>query len=182
MWRPRMQRVAIFIDGSNLVGNLQKRGWPAFIDLDHLTSKLVKDGRLVYLLYGFSSPHPTKVPESVRIDQQRYHDTLRRMPHISLGEGWRSPPDFDEKAVDVKLAISLVMMARNNNYDIAYLITADSDLAPAVDVVRQIGKEVVLVYFWDKDRPKHERRYPHRLAQAATDRIAFKRTWARPYT
>lgn len=176
-----MQRVAIFIDGSNLVGNLQKRGWPAFIDLGNLASKLVKDGHLVHLLYGFSSPHPVKVPKSIQLEQQRYHDKLRTMPHISLGEGWRSPPNFDEKAVDVKLAISLVMMARNNNYDIAYLITADSDLAPAVDMVKQIGKKVVLVYFWDKDRPKDERRYPHRLAQAASDKTPFKKKWARPY-
>ena len=27
-----MPNAAIYIDGSNLVGNLQRRGWPAFID------------------------------------------------------------------------------------------------------------------------------------------------------
>ena len=174
-----MGNVAVYIDGSNLVGNLQKRGWPAFIDLDYLASILVENDKLVYLLYTFSSPHP-KVPEDIRLDQQRYHDILRTKPNISLGEGWRPPPDYEEKAVDVILAINLVMMARNNDYDVAYLITGDSDLTPAVEMVRQIGKEVILIYFWDKIRPKEERRFSFRLARAANSKIGFKKKWARP--
>ena len=173
------RNAAVYIDGSNLVGNLQKRGWSHFIDLDYLARMLVENDRLVHLLYTFSSPHP-KIPEPIRLDQQRYHDILRTMSGISLGEGWRSPPDYEEKAVDVKLAINLVMMARNNDYDVAYLVTGDSDLAPAVDMVRQIGKEVVFVYFYDMYLPKAERRFSYRLAQAANRKIAFKKEWARP--
>jgi len=174
-----MRNAAVYIDGSSLVSNLQKRGWPAFIDLDYLARILVKDDKLVDILYTFSSSHP-KVPEDIRLEQQRYHDTLRTMPNISLGEGWRPPPDYEEKAVDVILAINLVLKARNNDYDIVYLVTGDSDFAPAVEMVRQIGKEVVLIYFWDKCKPKEEQRFPHRLAQVASDKIGFRKKWARP--
>ena len=178
--RSPMRNAAIYIDGSNLVNNLQQRGWPAFIDLDYLAEKLVSNDKLVHILYSFSSPHPTKVPEDIKIEQQRYHDILRTIPSISLGEGWRSPPDYLEKAVDVILAINFVMMARNNNYDVAYLITSDSDLAPAVDMVREIGKEVVYVYFYDKYLPKEKRRFSGRLNQAANRNKAFEKNWARP--
>ncbi len=154
-----MQNAAVYIDGSNMVSNLQERSWPAFIDLEYLAEQLVDNDKLVYNFYSFSSPHPTKVPENVRREQQRYHDKLRTMPSISLGEGWRSPPNYLEKAVDVKLALNLVMMARNNDYDVAYLITNDSDLAPAVDMVRQIGKKIVYVYFYDMYLPKEKRRF-----------------------
>jgi len=174
-----MPNAAIYIDGSNLVGNLQRRGWPAFIDLDYLAGKLVNNDTLVHIFYSFSSPHPD-VPEDIKIEQQRYHDILRTMPSVSLGEGWRSPPDYVEKAVDVKLAINLVMMARNNDYDVAYLITSDSDLVPAVDMVRDIGKEVVYVYFYDKHLLREERRFSFRLSQAASSKEAFKKDWARP--
>ncbi len=177
--RPQMQKVAVYIDGSNLVSNLQQRGWPAFIDLNYLAGKLAKGDKLVHLLYTFSAPHPN-VPEDIRLDQQRYHDILRTIPDISLGEGWRSPPSYDEKAVDVKLAINLVIMSRNNDYDVAYLITGDSDLAPAVDMVRQIGKEVVFVYFDDRYMPKEKQRFSYRLEQAANRKISFKKKWARP--
>jgi len=174
-----MQKVAVYIDGSNLVGNLRKRGWPAFIDLDYLARKLVKDDNLVHLLYTLSSPHP-KVPEDIQLEQQRYHDILRTVSGISLGEGWRPPPNYEEKACDVILAINLVLMARNDNYDIAYLITGDSDLTPAVEMVRQIGKEIVLVYFWDKYLPKDEQRFSYKLARAASNKMGFKKKWARP--
>ena len=176
--KPPMRNAAIYIDGTNLVSSLQQRGWPAFIDLDYLAGKLVNNDKLVHIFYSFSSPHP-KVPTDIKIEQQRYHDVLRTMPSISLGEGWRSPPDYLEKAVDVKLAINLVMMARNNDYDVAYLITGDSDLVPAVDMVRDIGKEVVYVYFYDKYLPKKQRRFSFRLSQAANSKEAFKKDWAR---
>ena len=179
LFKSLMQKnTAIFIDGSNLVGSLQRRGWPAFIDLDYLAEKLVEIDKLVYLFYSFSSPHPD-ILEDIKIEQQRYHDILRTIPSISLGEGWRSPPDYEEKAVDVKLAINLVMMARNNDYDVAYLITSDSDLVPAVDMVRDIGKEVVYVYFYDKHLPKERRRFSWRLSQAANSKGGFKKGWAR---
>lgn len=173
-----MANAALFIDGSNLVSNLQKRGWPAFIDIGYLAEKLVKNDRVVYLLYTFSPPHPN-LPSEIRRDQQRYHDILRMVPDISLGEGWRPPPDYEEKAVDVILAINMVLMACNNDYDVAYLVSGDSDFAPAVEMIRQIGKEVVLVYFWDKDRPKEERRFSYRLAKAATSKVGFKKKWAK---
>lgn len=176
--KPPMRNAAIYIDGTNLVSSLQQRGWPAFIDLDYLAGKLVNKDKLVHIFYSFSSPHP-KVPEDIKREQQRYHDILRTMPSISLGEGWRSPPNYLEKAVDVKLAINLVMMARNNDYDVAYLITGDSDLVPAVDMVREIGKEVVYVYFYDKHLPKERRRFSWRLSQAANSKWGFKKNWAR---
>ena len=177
--KPPMRNAAIYIDGTNLVSSLQQRGWPAFIDLDYLAGKLVNNDTLVHIFYSFSSPHPD-VPEDIKIEQQRYHDILRTMPSVSLGEGWRSPPDYVEKAVDVKLAINLVMMARNNDYDVAYLVTSDSDLAPAVDMVREIGKEVVYVYFYDKYLPREKRRFSGRLNQAANRNKAFEKNWARP--
>jgi len=173
-----MRNSAVFIDGSNLVSNLQKRGWPAFIDVGYLAENLIKSDKLMYVLYTFSTPHPN-VPEEIRRDQQRYHDILRTMPGISVGEGWRAPPHYEEKAVDVMLAINMVLMARNDDYDVAYLVSGDSDLAPAVEMVRQIGKAVVLVYFWDKNKPKNERRFSYRLARAASGKIGFKKKWAR---
>ena len=73
--RTPMRNAAVYIDGSNLVSNLQQRAWPAFIDLDYLAVKLVNNYKLVHIYYSFSSPHP-KVPTDIKIEQQRYHDIL----------------------------------------------------------------------------------------------------------
>jgi len=47
-----------------------------------------------------------------------------------------------EKAVDVQLALDMVIMAERDEYDTAYLLSADGDLTPAVEFVRSSGRRV----------------------------------------
>lgn len=47
-----------------------------------------------------------------------------------------------EKAVDVMLAVDMVMMAQRGEYDAAYLLSADGDFTPAVSAVTALGKRV----------------------------------------
>lgn len=49
---------------------------------------------------------------------------------------------YVEKAVDVFLAVDLVTMAINNEYDAAYLLSADGDFTPAVEAARNLNKKV----------------------------------------
>ena len=50
-----------------------------------------------------------------------------------------------EKAVDVMLAVDLVVWAERNCFDAAYLLSADGDFTPAVEHVRSLGKKVYAV-------------------------------------
>lgn len=50
-----------------------------------------------------------------------------------------------EKAVDVNLAVDLVVMAERNEFDAAYLLSADGDFTPAVAAVRAHDKKVYVV-------------------------------------
>lgn len=52
-----------------------------------------------------------------------------------------------EKGVDVKMATDLIVGAIDDRYDIAVLVSSDSDLIPAVDWVRSRGKKVEYVGF-----------------------------------
>lgn len=54
-----------------------------------------------------------------------------------------------EKAVDVKLATDLIML--RDNYDVAVIVSGDQDYVPAVQVVKDAGKQVVNVAFERKD-------------------------------
>lgn len=47
-----------------------------------------------------------------------------------------------EKAVDVMLAVDMVVMAERDEYDAAYLLSADGDFTPAVEAVRAHDKKV----------------------------------------
>ncbi|MEA2161936.1 MAG: hypothetical protein QOK37_63 [Thermoanaerobaculia bacterium] len=49
---------------------------------------------------------------------------------------------YVEKAVDVSLAVDLVTMAARDQYDCAYILSADGDFTPAIAFVRSLGKKV----------------------------------------
>lgn len=71
-----------------------------------------------------------------RIDPQVYRDLYR----IAMS-GTRAAT-YVEKAVDVQLAVDLVVMAERDEFDAAYLLSADGDFTPAVAAVRAHAKRI----------------------------------------
>jgi uncharacterized LabA/DUF88 family protein len=61
----------------------------------------------------------------------------------NCGHTW---PDHEEKESDVNLALHLLNDAKDGRVDVAYLLTCDSDLAPAVRLVRQFAPTIELVH------------------------------------
>ena len=45
----------------------------------------------------------------------------------------------------MRLAVEMIRFARRNKYDIAYLVSSDTDLVAAVEEVQSIGKTVQYV-------------------------------------
>lgn len=74
-----------------------------------------------------------------RIDSRIYHEL------VALGTKHRKARVMVEKAVDVMLAVDLVVMAERNEYDTAYVLSADGDFTHAVQFVRGMGKRVFAV-------------------------------------
>ncbi len=72
----------------------------------------------------------------VRIDSAIYRELVRRI------SARRRVPVFKEKGVDVALACDAVRYGIENRYELAYLISNDGDLRPAVDIVRSYNKKV----------------------------------------
>ena len=54
---------------------------------------------------------------------------------------------YHEKGVDVKLAVDLLVGAYDNLYDVAILISSDTDLIPAIKKVKHLGKRVEYIGF-----------------------------------
>ena len=54
----------------------------------------------------------------------------------------QSVPYYVEKQVDVRIAVDLVGQAWRDEYDSAYLLSADGDFVPAVREARSLGKKV----------------------------------------
>ncbi len=54
---------------------------------------------------------------------------------------------YREKGIDVKLATDLIVGSIDDQYDVAVVVSSDTDLIPAIDCVRNRGKKVEYVGF-----------------------------------
>lgn len=71
-----------------------------------------------------------------RIDKQVFQRLL------SMANAQTQSTILVEKAVDVMLAVDLVVMAERDTYDTAYILSADGDYTPAVHHARGLNKKV----------------------------------------
>jgi len=77
-------------------------------------------------------------------DQQRlFKELIRQNIEIILGQLIQHRDGtYHEKGVDVRLAVEMIRLARQDKYDIAYLLSSDTDLVPAVEEVLSFNKKV----------------------------------------
>ncbi|MCW4048849.1 MAG: NYN domain-containing protein [Candidatus Bathyarchaeota archaeon] len=81
-----------------------------------------------------------------------YHDKLRMMRDVQV----KTIPmiksskqgGYKQKGIDTLIAIDMLSKAYENHYDVAYLLTGDSDLIPVINAVKDdAGKKVHGIYF-----------------------------------
>lgn len=111
---------------------------------------LAESNKLVesrYYLGAVKQEKKNKKSQKLYAKQQKLFSALDRQGIIlSLGKIIRHPDKtYHEKGVDVKLAVEMIKFARQDKYDIAYLLSSDTDLVPAVKEVHFFGKEVQYV-------------------------------------
>ena len=141
-------RVAIFIDGSNLYHALRSNLGRYDLNFAEFASKLCGERRLFRVYYYNVLQDPAQRAEGHR-EQQEFLNALRETPYLEvrlggtkLAQGVRV-----EKGIDVMLATDLLHFAWINLYDIAVLVSGDSDFAYALQAVKNMGKHVEVAYF-----------------------------------
>ena len=149
------ERVAIFIDGSNLYHSLKNTFKKTNLDFEAFCKKLVGRRKLVRIYYYNAAVDQTK--EKMRYqDQQRFFRQIARVPYLEVKlsrliyhHGWPSVPPY-EKGLDVQLATDMLVQCSRDNYDVAVLVSGDSDFAPAVQAVKDEGKHIEIVLIGPK--------------------------------
>jgi uncharacterized LabA/DUF88 family protein len=141
-------RVAIFIDGSNLYHALRSNLGRYDLNFAEFASKLCGPRRLFRVYYYNVLQDPSQRAEGHR-EQQEFLNALRETPYLEvrlggtkLAQGVRV-----EKGIDVMLATDLLHFAWINLYDIAVLVSGDADFAYALQAVKNMGKHVEVAYF-----------------------------------
>ena len=151
-----MDRICIFIDGSNFYHALAEAEKPKSIDFGKLSLALTGLDRKHVQTYYYNTPlpHPDsrdrdcKVKESRRRDQQKFFNALRFVPNLTfkMGRFQKLPAgNLVEKGIDVMIAVDMLILAYKNAYDTAILISSDADFKSAIEVLKfDFGKRVEL--------------------------------------
>jgi len=146
-------RIAIFIDGSNLYYKLKELGVEHTTNFDYygLVNKFINNREIVYSGYyvGVIKARPDNLKGQIlRKEQQRLFNLLNQKNFIiKRGYLMLSGGKYHEKGVDVQIATDLLIGAYENLYDTAIVISSDTDLIPAIKKVRSLNKQVEYIGF-----------------------------------
>jgi uncharacterized LabA/DUF88 family protein len=142
------ERVIVYIDGFNLYFGMREAGFDncRWLDVNLLAQNLIKPSQELVVVKYFTSRvsnNPDKQKrqstyldalynKGVKIIYGNYQDgkeECRRCQHV-----WRTAK---EKMTDVNIATAIIIDAFQNKYDMAMLISGDSDLVPPIKAVHE---------------------------------------------
>ena len=131
-----VNRVAILIDGSNFLAQLDRcgLGYPA---LAPLVSWIRGTDDLVYARF-YSAPQDL---EPFRSGWQRFRSANRHVAGLDFFQGYRDRQNR-EKVIDVALAVDLIYGCANNHFDRVALVGGDADHHYAVKIARTMRRRV----------------------------------------
>lgn len=144
-------RIIIFIDGSNFYHRLKYLTKDT--DCSLLNFNFVKfcewlcgDNQLVEIRYYIGAIRRQKNSKSEELynNQQRlFYKLQQKNIKIILGQLIQhKDKSYHEKGVDVRLSVEMIRLALQDKYDVAYLLSSDTDLVPAVEEILSLGKKV----------------------------------------
>jgi hypothetical protein len=169
-------RTIVYVDGFNLYFRLlQKRPGLKWLNIKALSERVLRPTNKVVAVRYYTARVSGRLNPQGPGRQQLYLDALASVPEISVHmgtflssekfAGMVHPPQFrpalalsppwpdvvkvlkvEEKGSDVNLACHLLLDAFQNNFDVAAVLSNDSDLVEPIRIVTQIlGKPVGLL-------------------------------------
>ena len=155
-----MQRVIAYVDGYNLYHGLRAKGWKRFywLNVPVLIGHLLRPNQELVATKYFTTI--IKRPEDKRRRQTTYLEALQTLPNVRFFYGQfledtitcrrcrHTYVTHHEKMTDVNISVELMSDAFQDRFDLALLLSADSDLAGSVSTVRRLfnRKRVIVVF------------------------------------
>lgn len=184
-------RTYVYIDGFNLYFGALRRTTYRWLDLVQLCTKLLPKNNVVRINYYTALVKARQSDPQQPIRQQTYLRALKTLPKVSIHLGHylshkvympnvNPPPPFvqviktEEKGSDVNLAAHLLADGFTDQYDVAVVISNDSDLVEPIRIVNQtIRKTVGIVNPQLQSHPSKElSQYAHFFRQLRAGALA----------
>jgi uncharacterized LabA/DUF88 family protein len=153
------QRICIYIDGFNFYYGMRSMKWRKYYWLDVVAffeNFIRSHQELIEITYFSATPHDVG-----KYDRQDLFFSANELnPKFNVQLGKYLPKQvrchkcaairntFEEKETDVKIAVKMISDVVNDVCDISILVSADSDLVPPIDFIRNYKPEhKIFVYF-----------------------------------
>jgi uncharacterized LabA/DUF88 family protein len=151
-------RVAVFIDGSNLYHALEDNCGRTDLNFASFVEKLA-DNRSVYRTYYYNVRQTDhKRPGGARgsKDQERFLNVLYSTQYLEvrLGRTREHQGVTVEKGVDIMLATDLLQYAWRGHYDTGIVVSGDGDFAYAIQTAKDMGKYIEVATFESNQSPE----------------------------
>jgi len=151
-----VDKVMIFIDGSNLFRTFKQFRPDIDYSIKKLVNILIKGRKLIRPYYFGSIKYPPPEGQIKFYDGIRYEgiDVTTRPLKIrtrpcecpTCKHQWTQTIEI-EKGVDVALITKMLSFGFKNAYDVAILVSGDADYIEAVEQIRDLGKRVEIISF-----------------------------------
>jgi uncharacterized LabA/DUF88 family protein len=164
-WEEHMKRIYVYVDGFNLYYGSLKETPYRWLNLKSLfQSMLNSDGRIEKIKY-YSAHVSDKISEGASARQHAYVSAIKTIPEVEVhwgsfitSEKYRPkvpvvvPKKYikvvltEEKGSDVNLASHLINDGWKNLYDVAVVVSSDSDLVEPIRIVKEeLGKTIGII-------------------------------------
>lgn len=152
------QRVIVYVDGFNFYYGLKDDPkWKRYywLDIVGLFEKFMRPNQELVAVKYFSA-RPDELAQNAR--QYAFFQANKENPKFQLILGKYLKKNIkcfncgnvihthEEKETDVRIATQIVADAYEKNCDVAIIVSADSDMIPAVELAKQAGQRVY-IYF-----------------------------------
>lgn len=154
----KADRLIVYVDGFNLYHGLRNESHREHLWLDVVAlAKELRPRSQIVRVYYFTAPvlddpdarsrqahyiHAMQArnPRTLEVVMGRYQRKEKNC--VSCGASYTS---YEEKETDVNIAVRLVADAARGLMDTALIISADSDMAPAVRMVQAIAPQLTVI-------------------------------------
>jgi uncharacterized LabA/DUF88 family protein len=155
----RKQRVIVYVDGFNFYYGLKSRGWKKYywLDLVAFFERLLKPYQELVELNYFSA-RSTEPGKNERQNKFFVANKTNGKFILHLGKYLKKEikckycnniiHTFEEKETDVRIATKILSDVFNKRCDVSIICSADSDLIPPIEMIKEINHfHKVFVYF-----------------------------------
>ncbi len=154
-----MKKAIVYIDGFNLYYGIKslKDAKLKWLNIQELSESFVdSDTELVGVKYFTSTIKGND--KSKCIHQKIYLDALSTLDKTSIIKGHffskgfncrkcnHYNQTFEEKKTDVSIACELLADTYEDKFDVAFVVSGDSDLVPPVEKAREKGKTIIVAF------------------------------------